>query len=87
MLSVKGIYENGQVRLLEPVPYKQSINVIVTLLEQPEKIKNNRPIGLAKGMFQITPSFFEELPDELSDAFEGNSSKKCFGKTISSESG
>ncbi len=71
MLSVRGIYENGQIRLLEPVPYKKCLNVIVTLLEQPEKIKNPRPIGLAEGMFQLTSSFFEELPEELLDAFEG----------------
>jgi hypothetical protein len=71
MLSVKGIYENGQVRLLEPVPYKKCVNVIVTLLEQPEKLKNPRPIGLAKGMFQVDSSFFEELPEELLDMFEG----------------
>lgn len=71
MLSVKGIYENGQVRLLEPVPYKKRINVIVTLLEEPERAGKSRPIGLAKGMFQVTPSFFEPLPEELLDAFEG----------------
>jgi hypothetical protein len=33
MLSVRGIYENGQVRLLEPVPHKKRVNVIVTILE------------------------------------------------------
>ena len=71
MLSVRGIYENGQVRLPEPVPYKKCVNVIVTILEQPEKLKNHRPVGLAKGMFQVSSSFFEELPDELSDLFEG----------------
>lgn len=30
-----------------------------------------RPIGLAKGTFQVPPSFFEPLPDEILDAFEG----------------
>jgi hypothetical protein len=36
MLSVKGIYENGRVRLLEPVPpRKRKANVIVTLLDEP----------------------------------------------------
>jgi len=32
MLSVKGIYENGRVRLLEPVPHAKA-TVIVTILE------------------------------------------------------
>ena len=30
-----------------------------------------RPIGLAKGRFSVPPSFFEPLPDDLLDAFEG----------------
>ena len=34
MLSVKGIYENGQVRLLEPIPSDKPAKVIVTVLEE-----------------------------------------------------
>ena len=30
-----------------------------------------RPIGLAKGRLEIPDSFFEPLPDEMLDAFEG----------------
>jgi len=30
-----------------------------------------RPIGLAKGLFEIPPEFFEPLADEMLDAFEG----------------
>jgi len=30
-----------------------------------------RPVGLAKGKFQIPAGFFEPLPDEIQDAFEG----------------
>ena len=30
-----------------------------------------RPIGLAKGCLQISADFFEPLPDEILDAFEG----------------
>jgi hypothetical protein len=29
------------------------------------------PIGLAKGQFEIPASFFEPLPDDILDAFEG----------------
>lgn len=32
-----------------------------------------RPIGLAKGAFEVPASFFEPLPDDLLDAFEGKS--------------
>jgi hypothetical protein len=30
-----------------------------------------RPIGLAKDKFQVPPQFFEELPEDWLDAFEG----------------
>jgi hypothetical protein len=30
-----------------------------------------RPIGLAKGQFEIPDSFFESLPDDILDGFEG----------------
>ena len=30
-----------------------------------------RHIGLAKGMFAVPPSFFEPLPEDLQDLFEG----------------
>ena len=37
MLSVKGIYENGKVRLLEPILSKKRAKVIVTILEDLEE--------------------------------------------------
>ncbi len=30
---------------------------------------DSRPIGLAKGEFEVSDSFFEPLPDEILDAF------------------
>ncbi len=30
-----------------------------------------RPVGLASGEFEVPATFFEPLPDELVDAFEG----------------
>ena len=33
--------------------------------------KRQRPIGLAKGKFEVPASFFDVLPDEILDAFEG----------------
>jgi len=45
-------------------------------LEQ-EKIINQRPmkkrpVGLFKGKFEIPKSFFEPLPDDIINSFEGN---------------
>ncbi len=37
----------------------------------PAAPKKPRPLGLAKGTVRIRPSFFEPLPDELLDLFEG----------------
>ncbi len=37
----------------------------------PEPSTRPRPIGLAKGIFTVPRSFFEPLPNELLDAFEG----------------
>ena len=31
-----------------------------------------RPIGLAKGEFEVTPEFFDPLPDEMLNAFTGD---------------
>jgi prevent-host-death family protein len=36
----------------------------------PKPRRTRRPIGLAPG-FTVPPSFFEPLPDDLVDAFEG----------------
>ena len=37
----------------------------------PAPSKKPRPLGLAKGMVQIHPSFFDPLPDDIIAAFEG----------------
>ena len=39
--------------------------------EKPTESIRQRPIGLAKGQVEIPASFFEPLPDDILDAFEG----------------
>jgi len=34
--------------------------------------KGPRPLGLARGEFEVTSAFFEPLPDEILDSFDGN---------------
>lgn len=41
------------------------------LIHEQQTQPTQRPIGLAKGTFQVPPSFFEPLPDDMLDAFEG----------------
>ncbi len=33
--------------------------------------KSQRPVGLAKGKFQVSPEFFEPLPAEITNSFYG----------------
>ena len=40
----------------------------------PPKTGSKRPVGLAKGQFEVPESFFEPLPDYLLDAFGGKES-------------
>jgi antitoxin (DNA-binding transcriptional repressor) of toxin-antitoxin stability system len=40
----------------------------------PRQRSTKRPIGLAKGKFKVPRSFFEPLPGELVDAFDGKKS-------------
>jgi len=37
----------------------------------PEKEQQPRPIGLARGDFNVSEAFFEPLPDEIVTRFEG----------------
>ncbi len=39
-----------------------------------EQRKQPRPVGLAKGDFKVLPDFFDPLPEDLLDAFEGKRS-------------
>jgi hypothetical protein len=43
----------------------------IGLASEGNTLPEQRPIGLAKGKLQIPESFFEPLPDDLLDAFEG----------------
>jgi antitoxin (DNA-binding transcriptional repressor) of toxin-antitoxin stability system len=40
----------------------------------PQERQGKRPLGLYRGVCEIPESFFEPLPDDLLEAFEGRSS-------------
>lgn len=46
-------------------------NVPIAEIRAIDRPSGERPVGLAKGEFDIPDSFFEPLPDEIVDAFEG----------------
>jgi len=35
-------------------------------------LRGKRPLGLAKGKAKILPSFWEPIPEDILDAFEGH---------------
>ena len=58
------------------------LQLIETYTELSEAPSNNspqsraRPVGLAKGTFEVSPGFFDPLPDDLLEAF-GNQGLPC----------
>jgi antitoxin (DNA-binding transcriptional repressor) of toxin-antitoxin stability system len=44
---------------------------IAELRALPAEASGPRPIGLARGSFEVAESFFDPLPDEVVRAFEG----------------
>ena len=43
MISVRGIYENGQITLLEKISHTKKANVIVTILEEGVEVREDSP--------------------------------------------
>ncbi len=61
MLSVKGIYSNGRVEPLEPVPFKDYKKVIITFIDEEMSAKSNiSAMGALNGKFDFTD---EEIKD------------------------
>jgi uncharacterized linocin/CFP29 family protein len=67
VLSVKG-KENRHIVIMDADYYKKLVKQ--TPDGQAEE-KQPRPLGLAKEIFQVPPEFFDELPEDLLDEFEG----------------
>lgn len=49
-------------------------NVPIAEIRAIAKPHGKRPVGLASGEFEISGEFFEPLPDEVIDSFEGGPS-------------
>jgi predicted DNA-binding antitoxin AbrB/MazE fold protein len=46
MLAVRGIYENGIIKLLEPIPFKKKARVIITIIEDIFDQEDSTPLDL-----------------------------------------
>ena len=71
MLSIPGIYEDGHVRLIEPIPSKKKANVIVTILDelgkksgQTKKIQMKPFIGSLTNVGETRADLTESFGDE-----------------------
>ncbi len=73
-LEIPDVLFNQVNTLQNPQQFLQKllINSLESTLEQPtEVLKEKRPIGLLKGKWELPESFFEPLPVEILDLFEG----------------
>ena len=66
-ITVKGFYENGQIKLAEPAPTDENVPVTV-LFPEPEKTlkKNEIKFGSLAGKISIPENFDDEI-DDLKD--------------------
>lgn len=73
MQTVKGIYQNGTIKLLEKVRFKKSHNVLVTFLEE-EKTNEEKQV---RNLTLAQPDDFlkEYLEDEREDIYEDYAQK------------
>ncbi len=63
-------------RYIESVERGETVTVcrrnvpVAEIRPLPRQLRNERPVGIDRGM-KVPASFFEPLPDDLLDAFEG----------------
>lgn len=65
LTAVRGIYENGEITLDEPLPTPYA-KVVVTVLEEiidERPLKRKRPFGISKGSIRLNDDFNEPLDD------------------------
>ena len=55
--------------------YRERIAAVVALPDTPS-VADPRPIGWMRGKIDMTEAFFEPLPDDLLDAFNGEDNLK-----------
>ncbi|MCP4217327.1 MAG: hypothetical protein GY765_21970 [bacterium] len=70
MISVKGVYENGTIKLDEPLSTKKEIPVIVTFLEEIEEEphqSDNQKIELDDFSFKRSKEILKDFKGSLSD--------------------
>ena len=66
MVSIRAIYENGKLRLLDPIELQEGQEVKVTIIpKDTESARGERILGLHPGAFQMSDDFDDPLPDSF----------------------
>jgi predicted DNA-binding antitoxin AbrB/MazE fold protein len=65
MITVKAVYENGAIKLLEDAPLHEHQQLLVTLMEETKTENESRNFSL-----QQPESFKEYLSDEREDLYQ-----------------
>ena len=65
MVTVRAIYENGKLRLLDDVELEEGREVTITLREIPKKVMGKRIPNLHPGVFEMSEDFDAPLPDSF----------------------
>ncbi|MEO6452580.1 MAG: hypothetical protein ABIN97_00845 [Ginsengibacter sp.] len=66
-VTIKGIFENGQIKLVEPAPTEEKVTVTVTFPEIEKSLpKNEIKFGSLAGKISVPENFDDEM-DELKE--------------------
>jgi len=66
-VTIKGFFENGKVKLVEPAPTKENVPVTVTFPEPEKSLKKNEvKFGSLAGKITVPENFDDEM-DELKE--------------------
>jgi hypothetical protein len=68
LITIEGVYENGQVILTENPPLRKKAKVLITFMEEaePDVSLKKRPLGTMKGTIKMSEDFNESI-DDLKD--------------------
>ena len=68
MVSIRAIYEDGKLRLLDPIDLREGQEVSITIVNKDAKnlsVENERILGLHLGSFEMAEDFDAPLPDSF----------------------
>ena len=65
MVTVRAIYENGQIRLLEDVELKDGQELEIHVVKKVETTLKPRVFGLHRGLMKMADDFDDPLPDSF----------------------